>query len=68
MLKIQKRERNSLYINNFNINKGGVLKSNYTRINNIYITGTKKYLYISAPEHLVFCSRRVAFRVKRKKE
>lgn len=54
LLKMQKEGCNFLYINNFNLNRGGVLKSNYTRIKDIHITGTKKYLDIYIPGNLVF--------------
>jgi len=54
MVRIYKKERKYNRINKFNLNKGGVLKSNYNRITEIYITGTKKYLHIYVPEYQGF--------------
>ena len=54
LLKIQERVRKHHNINNINLNRGGVLKSNATRIKYIQLTETKKYLDFYTPGDPVY--------------
>ena len=49
LLKTQRMKGNTLYINNFNLNRGGMLRSNYPRIKHLQLTVTKKYLELYPP-------------------